>query len=349
MSKVIVAVLMIVSLMGCAGSPESKDSKRLAEPDWVSNPGSAYPDSKYVSAVGYGTSRDNSEKNALGALVAIFGQTVKGETKASYKYQEAVIDGLLNSQENRDIDSAVKTSFAMDSLIGAEIKDVWFDGKDTYYAIAVMDKLKSSMLYGDLIDSNLKLIGTLTNLPAAEKNTFTGYGCYNMAATIADANSVFINVLSVLSPASAASYRMNAVSGDQYRLEALQITKNIPVTITVDKDYSGKIKGVFSEVYANMGFKTGGDNSPYELLISVSMEEAVLNNPNKFVRYNIKADLTEKNTSLVLFPYNINGREGSTSMSEAENRALRIIDQRIREAYADELKEYMAGLSPKGK
>ncbi len=343
--------ILLISLMGCASSPTGSSSSRAAEPEWVSNPSSVYTDSKYISAVGYGSDRDSSGKNALGALVAIFGQNVKGETQAGYKYQEAVIDGLLNTQENREVDSAVKTSFAMDTLVGAEIKDVWFDGKDTYYSIAVMDKVKSSMLYGDLIESNLKMINTLTvSLSDEEKYSFTGYGRYNMAATIADANSAFINVLSVLSPASAAGYRIEARKGDEYRMEAQQITRNIPVNISVDQDYSGKIKGVFSEVYSNMGFKTGGANAPYDLQVFVTMEEVQLvNNPNKFVRYTVKANLLEKYTSQILFPYNITGREGSTSLPEAQNRALRIIDQKIKESYADELAEYLAGLNPKGK
>jgi hypothetical protein len=344
-----IIVLFITSLAGCAGSPSTIASSivaRNAAPAWVSNSSSVYEDSQYVSAVGFGPDRETSEQNAIRALTAIFGQSVQGETQTSYRYQEAVINGLLESQENRELDSIVKTSFALDTLIGAEIDNVWFDEQDTWYSVAVMERMKCSAIYRDLIESNLEVIQTLTaSLTHEEKYSFAGYGKYNMAAVIADANAALINVLSVLNPARAVSYRTRARPGEEYRIEARQITQSIPVSVIINQDYSGRIKNVFSEVYANKGFQTGGEDAPYELQISAVLEETVLPaNPNMFFRYTVNAKLIEKNRSQVLLPFSISGREGSVSLLEAENRTLRIIEQKVRESYADKLEEYLAGL-----
>jgi hypothetical protein len=348
MIKPVIVILFLATIIGCSGSPstqKSADARSSVAPGWVFNPHSVYDDSKYVSAVGYSSYRASSEKEALGALVSIFGQSVQGETQAGYSYQQAFGGELFSTQGTQEIESVVQTSFSQDTLIGAEIDDIWFDGDDTYYAIAVMDKQKCGKLYSDLIASNLQVIRTLTAITDEEKNSLIGYGNYHMAAVIADANAAFINVLSVLIPASADVYRREARPGDEYRIESQKIARNIPINVTVNNDYSDRIKGAFSEVFANRGFQTGGEDSPYELQVSVVLAETVLpDNPGKFFRYTVNANLVDKKTLQTLSAYNINGREGSTSLSEAQDRTLRAIEEKISEGYTDKLEEYLIGL-----
>jgi hypothetical protein len=340
--------LMIAALGSCAGTQE-REQAAAAGPEWVYAPDSVYPENRYVSAVGYGADREQADKNALGSLVAIFGQNVQGETQASYRYSEAVAGGLIDMREGSEIDSAVKTSFAMNTLIGAEIKDRWSDGT-THYAIAVMDRMKSGMLYSDLIESNRRVIQNLTDLPEADRYTFDAYAQYELAAAIADANTAFVNVLSVLSPASASAFRNELRQGDDYRLEARRVSQNIPVALTVDNDRNGRIRGAFAAVLSGEGFRTGGTGGArYTLDVAVSLSEAELSqNPNKFVRYHIDANLRDTQTGAVLIPFSLNGREGHASLSEAEVRAIRVAEEKIRESYGDALRSYLTHLSSQG-
>jgi hypothetical protein len=308
-----------------------------------------YDEGRYVSAVGFGGDRAQAEKNALGSLTAIFGQTIQGETRASYRYSEAVSGGILNSGENREIENAVKTSFAMDSLIGAEIKDYWFDGVDTHYAVALMDRLKCGMQYNDLVESNERIIRDLTNLPQDKRNTLEAYARYSLAATIADANGVFVNVLSVLSPASAAAFRSTLKRGEDYRLVQGEIARNIPIDVAVDQDRDHRVRSAFSGAFSAAGFGTGSGNSPYRMVVSLSLSPVELpGNSNKFVRYIVSGKLIEVKTGNEIFPFTISGREGHLSQSEAENRALRVIDQKIRDDFAAEFAAYLERLSAGG-
>jgi hypothetical protein len=346
-TKLLYAVLIIASLSSCAGT-QPREQQAAAGPEWVYAPDSAYPESRYISAVGYGTDRESAEKNALGSLVAIFGQSVAGETMASYRYTEAVTGGLIDMQEGSEIDSAVKTSFAMNTLIGAEIKDRWFDEKTTYYAIAVMDKMKSAMLYSDLIESNQRVIQNLTAIPEADQYTFDAYAQYELAADVADANAVFVNVLSVLSPASASAFRNELRQGDDYRLEARRVSQNIPVAVNVANDRDGRIRGAFAAALSGEGFRTGGNGARYVLDAVLSIREAELpENPNKFVRYMIDANLRDTVSGAVLIPYSIEGREGHTSLSEAEVRAYRVAEEKIRKSYGEALRSYLFRLTSK--
>jgi hypothetical protein len=308
----------------------------------VYSPEAVYPESRFVSAVGYGQDRESAEKNALGALTAVFGQSVRGETMASYRYSEAVAGGLIDTRENSAIDAAVKTSFAMNTLIGAEIKDWWFDGQ-THNAIAVMDKLKCGMLYADLIESNQRVIENLLVIPEADRDSFDAYAQYELAGTVADASAVFVNVLSVLNPASASIFRDKLRQGDDFRLEARRVSRNIPVAVLVNNDRDGRIRGAFAEALAGEGFRTGGTGEArYVLDVAVSFSEADLpRNPNKFVRYAVEANLRDTRNGAVLIPYTISGREGHSSLPEAELRALRIAERNIRESYGALLRDYL--------
>lgn len=351
----IILILAAVCLTGCASAPtpvsgtgaNAKDTG-AKEPGWVSNPRSVYAEAQFVSAVGYGADRESAEKDALGNLVGVFGQSVKGETTVSSRYSEALRSGAIEVTENSDVDRAVKTSYDLDTVVGAEIKDTWFDGKKTTYAVAVMDKMKASVLYAGLLESNEATITKLIAIPEADKNTLDAYARYDLAAAIGDTNGRFINVLSVLNPAAAAAKRGEVRNGDQLRIEGLKIAQAIPINVKVKDDRDGRIKAALSSVVTSSGFKTGGNNSRYVLDATLALSEVVLaNNANKFVRYLVDARLTDSTLGTVLLPYSISGREGHATVAEAENRAVKAAEVKIAEDYSKEFSGYLGQLTPK--
>ncbi|GHV17727.1 hypothetical protein FACS189493_5860 [Spirochaetia bacterium] len=338
-------ILGSIILSACAGTPQYTATE--AGPEWVYDVSAVYPANRYVAAVGYGLDRESAEKNALGSLVSVFGQTVRGDTQASYRYAEALAGGLIDTRESSEIENAVRTSYIHDTIIGAEVPNVWLDNKGTYYAVAVMDKLRGSLLYNDLIESNERTITALLNIPSGDRNSLDAYARYGLAATIADANTPFVNILTVLSPASASTLRDSLHKGADLRIAQREIVRNIPIQVTVKDDRSGRIAAAFAQVFANAGFQ-GGGSSRYVLEADLAIAEVDLSaNQNKFVRYILNTQLRDNSTGQTLIPFNINGREGHTSVSEAENRALRAAENRIRDEYAAALTAYLEQLTPK--
>ena len=333
------AVLIAVFL--CLSCKSGSSAKNTKEPDWVSDPYKVYNRAVYIAAVGYGPSRDTAEKSALTNLTSIFGQSISSETRTEYTYTEAVQASSSVWSEKSDLEQAVKTSVAMDTLIGAEIKDVWKSPAGEWYAAAAMDKPKTNMIYADLIHQNLETIDKLLRLTAAERQSFEGFLKYYQAANLADANLVFANVRNVISPGSMAGE--NLKTGNDYRLEAAQIARNIPIEITVENDVQNRIKGAFSSTLTKAGFLTGGNGSRYVLRAALSLNEVDYpNSPFKFIRYVVDANLIDTTTGIVLFPYNINDREGHASLSEAQNMAVRAAEGRISGDYLNSLRAFLS-------
>jgi hypothetical protein len=307
-----------------------------------------YNEAEYIAASGHGSDRNLAEKNALAALTAVFGQSIQSDIKIMESYSEAVKNGVVTVSGGTSLQEAINTSTEMDSLVGAEIKDVWYDGRSVYYAAAVMERAKTATLYIDMINSNQRIIQDLVTIPGAGKNTLDAYSRYQLAATIADANRVYANVLSVVGKGTGAIVPGELKKGDDYRLEAVNITKNIPIGVRVTGDRSDRIRGAFASVINKAGFRSGGNNSRYVLNVTLTLSEVQLANPqNKFARYVVDAKLIDTADSAVLLPFNINGREGHLNLSEAENRAVSAAEKKINETYGPILSEYLSTLLPK--
>jgi len=331
----------------CTSVPPAQNSGvfNAIAPGWVRDPYAVFDKQIYTAAVGSGSSRQAAEKDALGKLISIFGQSIQVDQKVSASYKEAVVNGAVSLSEGTAIDSVVTTSAEMDSLIGAEIGDVWEDGRGSIYAAAILNKTKAAIVYSNLINSNQLTIENLVNIPTVEKNTIDGFARYQLAAAIADVNFSYGNLLAQI---GFAGFANGLKKGDEYRIEAQNITKTIPVGIVVANDKSGRLQSAFAKAFSALGFRSGGSGSRYILNVDVAVNPVDLPaNQNKFARIELNANLSDTSTGSVLLPYSFNSREGHSSMAEAENRAYMAAEKKINEDYAGILTEYLSGLLPK--
>jgi len=296
--------------------------------------------------VGYASGRDMAEKNAFANLTGFFGQSIYADQTIKNTYSEAVRNGATAGwTDTISMDNTIRTTASLDNLAAAEIREVWHDSRNNvYYAAAVMEKSKAALIYTDMINANQNMIKNLTAMNQTEKNTMEGFSRYQFAAAAADINITYGNVLKLIDAPVPGGLK----KGDEYRLEAQNIAKTIPVGITVKNDKAGRIQGAFAKVLSEAGFRSGGNNSRYVLDVNVSVSPVDLpNNVNKFARIELGANLTDTGSKSVLLPYNFTGREGHATASEAENRAYMAAERKIGEEYKDLLFTYLSQLLPK--
>lgn len=317
------------------------------QPGWTRNPYTAYDRNIYFAATGHGKNRREAERAAFAALTASFGQSIQADFNIMSTYTEAVSRGVVQVSQNAAVQEAIKTSVALDALIGAEIGDVWDGGKNIVYAAAIMNKAKTAILYADMIRSNQQTITNLITMSNAEKNSLDGYSRYQLAAVIADATRAYANILS-LTGNTAGIEPGSLKNGDDYRLLAVTITKTIPITVIVTNDRSDRIRSAFVSVFGAIGFRSGGNNSRYVLKVTVNLSEAVFPDKTfKHAQYEIDANLTDTTDGTVLLPFNINGREGHANLPEAEKRAVAAAEKKIKDNYGQLLFAYLSALLPK--
>jgi hypothetical protein len=230
----------------------------------------------------------------------------------------------------------------MDSLIGAEIGETWFDGRSEYYAAAVLNRARAAQIYTGMIKSNQEIIDNLITMPLAEKNSFDGLTRYQLAAVIADMMIPYSNLLSVIGAPV-----QGLKTGTDYRLEVTNIIKAIPVGLRVQNDRSGRIQGAFAKALSDLGFQSGGSNSRYLLDVDIVTTPVVIpNNQNSWTRIEVTANLRDSRAGTVLLPYNFNSREGHTSQPEADNRAYMAAERIVNQEYMKLVNDYLSQLMP---
>jgi hypothetical protein len=350
-AKLLLPALALLLCAGCAGGPEDRSADggeeaglSRAEPAWVSDVDQVYSRLRYVAAVGYGSSRAIAEKEAFASMVSVFGQSVQVDRQSMVGYQEALQQDAVSAYiRSTEISNAIKTSAGMETLIGAEIRDYWHDGRGAHYAAAVMEKNKAASLYSELVGANQEIIRNLTAMDEGEKYSLPGYARYRLAAKVADGNRVFANILSVVGGPGLSSREL--AEGENFRLEAENIAWRIPIEVRIENDQANRIKGAFAAAIGSAGLQSGGSGSLYVLDGRISFTPVDLQkSDNVYVRYILEANLADRLSGAVLLPYTVSGREGHLSMAEAENRALGDAEKQIAGPWAAALAGYLDSL-----
>ncbi|MCL2519803.1 MAG: LPP20 family lipoprotein [Spirochaetaceae bacterium] len=316
-----------------------------SQPNWVNNPYTRVSNQTHLAAVGVGNSRTVAEQNALARLAATFGLDIHVDDQLIDTYLEVTQNGRTNWLQQTQLSSDITTAVRMNNLIGTEILEFWHDGRGNNYALAVMNKINAERTYSELIRINNEAITNLTNIPASERNSLSTLSRLQLAAVFADMNISYAAVLSVLG-----SPVQELRSGDDFRHEAEEIRRQIPIRITVQNDRDGNVYNAFNRTLTNLGFRTGGFNTRYVLNVEINLrlEERFsepLNMQLTWATKNLRAELIDTATGQVLLAYHFNStREARARESDAVSAVFRQAAEAIDKEYADILLEYLTRL-----
>jgi len=317
-----------------------------SKPAWVDNPESVYNRNTYVSAVGFASTRDQAEKNALANLSAFFGQSVESDQEIISRYNEVIGSGNLSQwSQGSTTNSTVTIRTSLDELIGAEIKEIWQDpSNNLIHAIAVMDKANTERIYNEMIRSNQTIVDNLINMSEAEKNSLSGYSRYQFAAIIADINQKNRRVLETIG----ATTRINLPSGNTFRMILQDIARAIPIGVAVDRDQSSRIQSAFIKGLSDNGFSTGNRYSRYLCDVNVVLTPLdYQNSPMKWTLIELTMNLKDTQLNTILSTYSFSSREGHHSQTLADNRAYMEAEKKINEEFNSFFKNYLEGLTPR--
>ena len=318
-----------------------------ARPAWVDNPEAVYPRNRFITAVGHGTTRALAERDALARIVGMFGQAVQAEMRTMATFSEVVMGGVIQVTEDAYVQNAITTSAQMDTLVGAEIGDAWHDaGSNIHHAIAVMEKERTATLYSDLIRSNERIIRELVDMAPHTRNSLDGFARYRLAAVIADTNRVYANVLTIVGDTRGIN-PAEMRRGDDYRIAAAEVVRNIPIGIAVTGDRGDRIRNAFAGVVTRAGFRSGGADSRYVIRVSYNVFPVDFpGQPNQFVRFELIAAFEDTaGGSATLFAHpSMLGREGHLTVFEAEERAFRTVERRIAAEFEPAFRAYFDNL-----
>jgi hypothetical protein len=302
-------------------------------PDWVYAPAAEYPDTAFLTAVGYAATREGAESAAIGGIGKTLRQTIQAETSAQEAFAQN--DGTWTS--GLAYTGTVSTSTALDNISGVTIKEVWGDGKGTIYALAALNRNESGRYYQGLIEKNAQVINSQIAYAAGNAESFEALGALNRAVKLAEENAEHLHILSAVNPGMYSLVSLEYGGAVQVKELAQRYLGRIPIAIAVTGDQDNLVGGAFAEGITAAGLSplfTQTGVYTYVLKVAVHLEDAGLLGNYQTVRYTVDASLTDVRNGKTLLPLTISGRESHTSQQEAQNRAFRTIRSEVSKTFA---------------
>lgn len=323
-------ILMICLLGSCASTGAGNRA-----PGWVENPSDGYPDSEFMTAVGYASNRQTAENNAVAALTKIIRQTVQSETVSTESLSTVdVSEAELAWEKARSIDTYVKTSSEL-TVTGIVIQDVFVTSEKvpTYYALALINREDVGQIYKRRALETETAINEKITAAKAEKGPLSAYRVMKEAALLAEENDGTLDMLAVINKDLRKT--VDPAYGSAAAVEELarQFLDATRVFVDVRGDDTGRIAAAFSQRIQAAGLKTvesgSADTAALTLSVDVALEPMDIESENKYIRFVLTGALIENVTGKEMEKYGTNGREAHVTESEARARALRTLEQYV--------------------
>jgi hypothetical protein len=299
-------------------------------PAWVTDYNSVYPDNLWICVVESARSKAEATANAQNSLAKTFKVDVKGVSNAMQSMSQTVSGKKSSISKNSTISQQVEASTDVSGLMGVA-SDSWTAQDGTVYVNSRMNRKDGAALYTSIINENSKVIEDLINDSENRVGTFEAYQSLQIAANLAIITDNYLNILSVLNPAVRQSLHVSYGNAPSVKKRADESMRAVVIAIQVDNDATGRIKKAFQTVFTKHGFRTqdAAGKGTYLFSVEFTLSEAVYNDDvRKYARYELNAALANSEGDELL-AYSDNQREGHSSYSEAEKRALRVAENSI--------------------
>ena len=306
-------------------------------PDWVTNPKSAYPENRYLVALGEGDTRRAAENMADAHLARIFESHIKSD--------EHLVDQSRETQNTFERNTDFTTDInilSSQTLFNIQHAEAWQDGRGRIHAVAYLDRRETASIYRDKIHEQTALVNFLQAQTEQTHDQLKKYATLRSALRHANANQLLLQQLKVIHPPSIPD-TTPSYSISKLRKAFADTARKISVEITLTGDTSQRLQSVLEELVTHYGFVIG---SPATLTITgkVSVSDTGQRTADLvFVRYALLLQIKGQNGD-TLISLSEKGREGHVSLSEARVRSFRTLENTIRPKVKQRLDTYFDSL-----
>lgn len=315
-------------------------------PRWITLPSDVYPAEKYMNGTGSGKNRETAELEAVRNLSSVFGQTVKSNTAASKKMEQALSEGKVSFSSAENLQQNITSQIEAENLIGIEIAEYFYNKPEKkWYAVAILEREKTAAVYQKYIEKNDAAVRKAIKESEKNPGTFYGYSEICFAAEIASENDKLVKNLTVIDFESGSEISRKIVSLKNTQLTKKKFAENITIYVQISGDKDNKIKSAFQDIFSKYGFKTSpSKKEKYNLEGKYSSE---ISQKGKIIYcvYSLDLDFSDVLQAESLFAINLKGREGSLSESDATNRTYRALEKDIGTQFSKNFDSYINNLS----
>lgn len=317
------------------------DTAQGEQPEWVKSPQKAFAQSQYLSAVGMGKNTVDAENSAIASIGKIIKQNVSSKVVTTEK--DAVSSSGFSSSSST-LDEIIETYSVVDALVGVKIHEFWWGNDGYVYALAYLNKAEAAQYYSRKISENESIVEDRLSFANSRKGSFDAFAAVQKAVRAAEENNQYMDILNAVQPSAYRAKKLSYGSEERVKEAAYDAAMTISIDVSVKGTDDSRIANAVMLMLSSYGFRTKlaeeKSTAPYIIEADVEFMD-VPSERNKYVRYVFNAALKEVSSGKILLPYSENKREGHTSASEAQQKALRTLEKSIVENYAQAFVNYL--------
>lgn len=332
----------IISVLFCIFSLCYAFSAKKRIPQWITVPSAVYPSETYMNGIGSGETREVAEVEAVKNLAQVFGQTVRAESTASKKMEQAVSDGKVVYSTSGNLHQNITTIIDSENLIGIEIAEYFYNSSEKkWYAIAILHREKTSLIYLDMIQKNDEAVRNALRESEKHPGSFYGYSEICFALEIAEENDRLLKNMQVIDFDRAESVRHTIISLQNIQALQKKFAETITIFVNILGDSDNKIKSSFQNAFSKYGFKTSSSKKEKYCLEGSYSSEISQKQKIFYCTYILNLEFFDSSTRESLFAINLKGREGSFSETDARNRTFRVLEKNIETEFSRNFDSYI--------
>jgi len=315
-------------------------------PTWVNGQSNRYPSGLYLVGVGQSDTRDKAKADAMASIAKIFRTRIEQQTTDWEKYVQIESRGKTNIEQKKSLESITKIS--NDKIVeGVQIVETAQDGL-LYYALAIIDRLQATVSLSERmtdLDGNIReAIDQARNAPD-KLSRIKNYKRAIKLSLTRDATNIDLQIVNVKGSGINAPNSLTQVAKefDEW------LAKNFLIDVKVTGTNGPAVQKAVIESLLQEGFPVNGEDaasSSPDLLVKGDVTLAPIVLPGKsfhYVRWCVELTILETKGSQIVGVISKSGREGHLSSSEAEVRAIRVLQPKVITDIGEQLAEYFTG------
>ncbi len=324
----------------------SRESKNKNAPSWIAEPYGSYDGKLFFVSVGEGNSKTDAEVHAVEGIASVFEQSVDSKTTSSKRMSQAEEKGVISYTTENSLGQDIMRRVKVDALVGIEINEYFQESGSKFYALAVLDKTKTSNLYAQMIEKNNEAIEKYLN---ASRGIYTleSYSNADFAYDISILNEKLLKRLSVIDFDRSVEMEKKCVKSPDINKVRVGIAGQIPIYVEFEGDSDGKIASSYGAMVSSLGFRTSSQKSErYAINGKFSYTTKETKDKSSFqCNYTVQLSLSDTGLVQKMYETTYSGRASSVSVDDAVIRAYKGIGQKASGDGKKEFVEFLQGLA----
>ncbi len=304
----IILGLLLLFLVGCA-------STNISVPVWMTDKNQAYPQDKYLSALGSGDTYEDAMRVAKGNLSQIFQSNIVSSSTTVQKYTEILKKAEVIQTEDTKSESSVQVS-SIQSLINIKFGEKFVDDKGVTHTLAYINRQETAKIYEEKISANEENMEYFLDKADENNDEILKYGCYKAATAFALQNKELVEQLRVISQKDA-EMNIEIHSYAELSAKVKEIGKKITYSVEIDGDANDAVKGMTETIFSNLGFN-GAKKPLLAVKGKVSLEKVDLSKSTKFYNWTINLKIVRTDNGKTIITIDEVGRDGALSYERAK-------------------------------